>query len=264
MVELVERMRLRAPAAALSVLLALGLGACGSSSKPSSPSHLSGSINVLAASSLTGAFTAMAKQFEASHPGTHVNLDFDSSSVLVTQIRSGAPADVFASADTSNMQKLVRAGDVAKDTVFARNRMEIAVRPGNPQHVSKVADLARPGLIVVLCAPEAPCGKYADKVLQRDHVTVKPRSREVDVKSALSKVELGDADAALVYVTDVKSAGTKVEGIEIPTGQNVDATLPIAALKHARNAALATAWVDFVTSKPGEQLLQQQYGFLAP
>lgn len=239
----------------------LALTACGSSAGKSS----GGSINVLAASSLTKAFTAFAKQFEAAHPGTHVNLSFGSSTTLAEQIKTGARADVFASADQKNMQKLESAGAVTGTPAqFAKNQMEIAVAPGNPHHVAAVADLAKPGLIVVLCASEAPCGKYADQLLQEDHVTVTPKSRELDVKSTLTKVETGDADAAIVYVTDVKAAAGKVAGVPIPTGQNVVATLPIAALKDSKNAALAKAWVDFVTSGTAQQALQQQYGFLAP
>jgi molybdate transport system substrate-binding protein len=256
-------------AAIFVVAVSLTLTACGSSSKSGAPSgstpKLSGSINVLAASSLTKAFTAFAAQFEAAHPGTKVNLSFGSSSILATQIQNGAPADVFASADTKNMQKLQTSGDVtAAPTVFAKNQMEIAVATGNPDHVAAVKDLAQPGLIVVLCASEAPCGKYADQLLARDKVKLTPRSRELDAKSTLTKVETGDADAAIVYVTDVKGASGKVDGVEIPTGQNVVATLPIATLKDTKNAALAKAWVDFVLNGNTQQTLRSQYGFLAP
>jgi molybdate transport system substrate-binding protein len=257
----------------LALTIAGGLGACGSSSKSSSTpttnangsAQLSGSITVFAASSLTSSFKDLAKQFEAAHPGTAVKLDFDSSSVLVTQIENGAPADVFASADLKNMQKLQSKGAVTTTpTVFAKNQLEIAVAPKNPKQVATVADLSKSGLIVVLCASEAPCGKYADQLLKQDKVTVAPKSREIDVTSTLSKVELGDADAALVYVTDVKAAKGKVDGVKIPNDQNVVATLPIAALKDTKNAALANAWVDFVTTSASEQTLQTQYGFLAP
>lgn len=239
----------------------LALTACGSSDGSSS----GGSINVLAGSSLTKAFTALAKQFEAAHPGTHVNLSFGSSTILAGQIQDGAPADVFASADQKNMTKLQTAGAVTgTPALLAKNQMEIAVAPGNPHGVAAVADLTKPGLIVVLCASEAPCGKYADQLLEQDHVTITPKSRELDVASTLTKVESGDADAAIVYVTDVKGARGRVDGVQIPTGQNVVATLPIAALKDSKNAALAKAWVDFVTSDTSKQTLQQQYGFLAP
>ena len=220
---------------------------------------------MLAASSLTEAFTTLGKQFESAHPGTKVNLDFSSSSTLAEQIQQGAPADVFASADTDNMQKLQTSGDVTgTPTVFAKNQMEIAVQKGNPDHVTTVSDLAKPSLIVVLSASEAPCGKYADQLLAQNHVTVTPKSRELDVKSTLTKVETGDADASIVYVTDVKSADGQVDGVTIPTSQNVVATLPIATLKGSKNAALAKEWVEFVTSQSSEKTLQQQYGFLAP
>lgn len=245
------------------------LAGCGSSAKTGSSTTSNGSgtgsINVLAGSSLTKAFTALASEFEAAHPGTHVNLNFAGSSTLAAQIQNGAPADVFASADQKNMQKLQDAGLVTgTPTVFAKNQMEIAVAPGNPDHIATVADLAKPGLIVVLCASQVPCGTYADQLLEQNHVIVTPKSRELDAKSTLTKVETGDADAAIVYVTDVKGAEGKVDGVEIPTGQNVVATLPIAALKETKNAALAKAWVDFVTSSATEQTLQRQYGFLAP
>jgi molybdate transport system substrate-binding protein len=255
-------------AAVVGCVLTIALAACGSSSKRSTPKtsrNSPGSINVLAASSLTKAFTALATQFEAAHAGAKVNLNFAGSSTLSAQIQSGAPADVFASADTKNMQKLQTSGDVTTTpAVFAKNTMEIAVSPGNPHHVATVAGLAKPGLIVVLCAAEAPCGKYADQLLKLDRVALKPKSREIDAKSTLTKVQTGDADAAIVYVTDVKGAAGKVDGVAIPNGQNVVASLPIATLKHSKNAALAKAWVDFVTSSATEQTIQQQYGFLAP
>jgi len=253
-------------AVATAIVLALALGTCGSSSKSGTPADAgSGSIDVLAASSLTKAFTALGSEFEAAHAGTKVNFNFASSATLVEQIRNGAPADVFASADQKNMQKLQDAGAVmGTPVVFAKNQMEIAVEPGNPKHIAKVADLAKAGLIVVLCAAEAPCGKYADQLLAQDKVTLIPKSREIDAKSTLTKVQTGDADAAIVYVTDVKGAAGKVDGVEIPAGQNVLATLPIAELKDAKNAALAKEWVDFVTSRNSEKLLQRQYGFLAP
>ena len=254
-----------------ATVLAFALAACSSSSKSTAPTTTagnaapSGSMTVLAASSLTKAFTALASQFESTHPGSKVSLNFASSSTLVEQIQNGAPADVFASADQKNMQKLQDAGDVAgTPSVFAKNQMEIAVAPGNPHHISTVADLAKSGLIVVLCASEAPCGKYADQLLTQDHVTLTPKSREVDAKSTLTKVQTGDADAAIVYVTDVKGASGKVDGVVVPAGQNVIATLPIAALKASKNAALAKEWVDFVTSSTNEKTLQDQYGFLAP
>ena len=216
-------------------------------------------------SSLTKAFTDFAKEFQTLHPGTEIKLNPGSSTTLAEQIQGGAPADVFASADTKNMQKLQSGGQVtATPTVLAKNQMEIAVEPGNPKKITSVADLAKSGLTVVLCASEAPCGKYADQVLAKNNVTVTPKSREVDAASTLTKVSTGNADAAIVYVTDVKGAGSSVDGVVIPTDQNVVATLPIAALKDSKNAALADAWVQFVTSPAQQQKLQSTYGFLAP
>jgi molybdate transport system substrate-binding protein len=258
----------RAARGAIALVLAMGLAACSSSSKSTSngaSNNLSGSIQVFLGSSLTKAFTDFAKEFEDAHPGTSIKLNPGSSTTLAAQIQSGADADVFASADTKNMTKLQDGGEVtAKPVVFAKNQMEIAVEPGNPKKVKTVQDLASPNLIVVLCASEAPCGKYADQVLAQNNVKVTPKSRELDAASTLAKVSSGNADAAIVYVTDVKGAGSEVEGVEIPTDQNVVATLPIAPLKDSKNAALAQAWVDFVTAPAQEQKLQDQYGFLAP
>jgi molybdate transport system substrate-binding protein len=253
----------------LLIAAALMLGACSSSSKSSSSSTTTASgqtLNVFGAASLTGAFTALGKTFESAHPGTKVNFDFDSSTILSQQIQDNpGKADVFASADEKNMQKLQTAGEVTgAPTVFAKNQMEIAVEPGNPKKVTTVAGLAAPGLIVVLCASEAPCGKYADQLLAQDNVKVTPKSRELSATSTLGKVSSGDADAAIVYVTDVKGAPGDVDGVVIPTSQNVVATLPIAALKNSKNATLANEWVKFVTSSASEQTLQQQFGFLAP
>jgi len=252
--------------AAIAFVLATSLAACGSSSKSSGSSgDLSGSIQVFFGSSLTKAFTQFAKDFEDAHPGTTIKLNPGSSTTLAEQIQSGADADVFASADTKNMKKLQDGGQVtATPIVFAKNEMEIAVEPGNPKKVKTVQNLANPNLIVVLCAAEAPCGKYADQVLEQNNVTVTPKSRELDAAATLTKVSSGNADAAIVYVTDVKGAGSDVDGVAIPTDQNVVATLPIAALKDTKNAALADAWVKYVTAPAQEQALQQTYGFLAP
>src|SRR5262249_37910332 len=228
-------------------------------------SDLSGSIQVYFGSSLTKAFTEFAKEFQDAHPGTEIKLNPGSSTTLAEQIQSGADADVFASADTKNMTKLQDGGEVtATPVVLAQNQMEIAVEPGNPKQVKTVQDLANKSLIVVLCASEAPCGKYADQVLEQNNVTVTPKSRELDAAATLTKVSSGNADAAIVYVTDVKGAGSEVEGVAIPTDQNVVATLPIAPLKDSKNAALAQAWVDFVTAPAQEQKLQDQFGFPPP
>jgi molybdate transport system substrate-binding protein len=253
-----------------AVLLATACGgddddnAGAASSAPSTAAPLDGSINVFAASSLTGAFSELAKQFENANPGTSVEsgLNFAGSSDLVNSIQEGAPADAFASADESNMQKLVDAGSVEGTAqVFARNQLAIAVEPGNPLGITSLADLAHSDVKVVLCDSSVPCGKYADQALSAAGVTVTPVSREANVKDTLGKV--GEADAAVVYVTDVKS-DSQVEGVAIPPDQNVIATLPIASLKDASNPELAAAWVEYVMSPQAQQILQEDFGFLAP
>jgi molybdate transport system substrate-binding protein len=250
----------------LCVAIAAGavlLSACGSDKKagPATGSKLSGSITVLAASSLTNGFTALGTEFEAANPGTKITFDFGSSSDLENQIEQGAPGDVFASADQKNMDKVVKAGDNAgPPSNFARNKLEIAVEKGNPRHVATLNDLTRGGLSVVLCDATVPCGKFADQVLSNAKVTLTPKSREQSAKATLSKVELGEADAAIVYVSDVASSG-KVEGVVIPDAVNALTTLPIVELKGSGNAALSAAWVAFVLAHESE--LVAKYGFLA-
>jgi molybdate transport system substrate-binding protein len=250
---------------ALIVLVAsaaLALAGCGGSSEGSSSapaasgsSRLSGSITVFAAASLTGAFTDLGKRFEAANPGTKVTFSFGPSSGLATQITNGAPADVFASASAKNMDQVVAAKDASSPVTFANNVMEIAVPPGNPAKIATVADLANSRNKVVLCAADVPCGATALKVFQNAKVTVKPVSEEVDVKSTLAKVELGEADAGVVYVTDVLAAGDKVKGIEIPADVNASTSYPIAPLTGSKNAALATAFCDYIVSADGRQVL---------
>jgi molybdate transport system substrate-binding protein len=232
----------------------------GSGSTTSTQPALEGGITVLAASSLTKGFTALGAEFEAANPGTKVTFSFGSSSELETQIEQGAPADVFASADQKNMEKLVAANANAGDPVdFAKNKLEIAVEKGNPKQIATLADLNKSGTVVVLCDPSVPCGKFADEVLANAGVTITPASREASVKATLSKVELGEADAAIVYVSDVASSG-KVDGVEIPDDVNVITTLPVVTLEDAKNSAVAQAWVDFVIAHESE--LVDSYGFL--
>jgi molybdate transport system substrate-binding protein len=244
---------------------ALALAGCsGDDDDSTTASHPTGDITVFAASSLSEGFTQLGKDFEAEFLGTKVTFSFGSSSELVTQIQNGAPADAFASADEANMKKLTDAKLTATaPATFAHNRLAIAVAPGNPKNVTGLSDLARSNLNVVLCAAEVPCGKYADEALANAGVTVAVKSREPSVKATLAKVELGEADAAIVYVTDVKASG-KIDGADIPDAQNVVATLPIAALKDAGNADLAGEWVAYVTQPASEKKLQHDFGFLAP
>lgn len=257
-----------------TAVLAAGLTGCGatkdgasvsSSSSPSSTSarSLSGHITVFAAASLRESFTELGRQFETAHPGTKVTFSFAASSALATQIISGAPADVFASASQKNMHQVETAGDASKPKAFARNDMEIAVPPTNPGNVSSVGDLAKSTVKTALCQPQVPCGSVARKVFTNAKVKVKPVTLEPDVKSVLSKVELGEVDAGVVYVTDVQAAGDKVKGVEIPHDVNASTDYPIAALAKAANSATASAFVEFVLSAHGQNVLTAA-GFQKP
>jgi molybdate transport system substrate-binding protein len=244
-------------AVAASVVLG---GSAAASTKP----RLSGSITVSAASSLTAAFNQIATRFEKVHKGTTINFNFGSSATLVTQIQGGAPADVFASADLTNMDKLVSTGYVvATPTIFAKNTMEIAVKPGNPQHISSLSDLQTAGTIA-MCAATAPCGIYAANVLSRAQVTIPATSitRAPDAASTIAQVSNGDAVAAIVYVSDVDAAGSAVSGVTIPSTQNVTAVYPMAPLASSSNPKLAKAFVAYVASRAGEKVLTK-YGFIA-
>jgi molybdate transport system substrate-binding protein len=219
-------------------------------------------VNVFAAASLTAAFQSVGAAFEKALPAVKIQFNFGGSSTVVQQIQQGAPADVFASADEGNMQKLTD-GKALSGTaqIFARNRLQIAVGPGNPKHIAGLADLATPGLTIALCGPTVPCGHYAAEAFAKAGVRVPPASQEVDVKAVLSKVSMGEADAGIVYVTDVRAAGGKAEGVDIPEAHNVVARYPIAVLKSAPNAAAAAAFVDFVLSPEGQRVLAS-FGFL--
>lgn len=266
---------------ALTVLfgvIAFGLAGCGSgstaagpssgtgtsaSASTSAPAPLSGDITVLAAASLTESFTTLAQQFETANPGVKVTLSFAASSALATQITSGAPADVFASASTKTMDAVVAAGAAVHPTVFARNAMEIAVPRANPGKVTGVDSLAGADVKTALCQPQVPCGSTAEKVFTNAKVTVKPVTLEPDVKSVLSKVQLGEVDAGVVYVTDVLAAGDKVTGVRIPADVNASTSYPIVALAKSANAAAAAAFVDHVLSPVGASVLTAA-GFQQP
>jgi molybdate transport system substrate-binding protein len=223
----------------------------------------SGDITVFAAASLTESFESIAKQFEQRYPDVDVKLNFDSSSNLAAQIQQGAPADVFASADEANLRKTIDSDDVtATPVTFAKNRLEIAVEKGNPKKIKGLADLADSGLVVVLCADEVPCGRYAAEAFAKAGVTVSPASKEENAKATLSKVSLGEADASVVYVTDVK-AEKGVSGVRVPNAQNVIATYPMATVDESQNATAARAWLRFVQSKAGQNTLKK-FGFLPP
>ncbi len=265
-----RRSALTLTAVASAGLLLAGCGSSttsASSSKPSasgsSSSALSGTVNVFAAASLKEAFTKLGRQFEAAHPGTKVVFNFGPSSGLATQINAGAPADVFASASTKNMDQVVTTGSAASPTSFASNVMEIAVPPKNPANVTQLSDLARSTVKVALCQKAVPCGATAEKVFTNAKLTVTPVTQEVDVKSVLAKVSLGEVDAGVVYVTDVLAAGDKVKGIEIPTDVNASTKYPIATLTKAPNKAPAQAFTDYVLSADGASVLTAA-GFAKP
>jgi molybdate transport system substrate-binding protein len=228
-------------------------------------SNPTGSITVSAASSLTEVFTQLGREFQKRFKGTTVTFNFGSSTTLETQIQQGAPADVFASADTTNMDKLSAAGDVSdKPVVFAHNLLEIAVAKGNPKKIKTLADTLKPGVQLVLCAATVPCGKFALQAYQQAGLTVPRVPTGQDVKATLSNVSLGTADAAVVYVTDVKAAKGKVAGVVIPAAQNVVATYPIAVVKSSANAATASTFVKYVALSPAARATLLKFGFLKP
>lgn len=259
----------------VALVVVVVAAACSSSSsstakpKPSSTTgaapKVAGSVTVSAASSLTGAFTKIGADFHTAHPRATVTLNFGSSATLATQIQQGAPTDVFASADQSNITVLTSAGLAAgAPTVFARNRLEIVTKPGNPKHVTTLADLAQVGT-VSLCAETVPCGKYAAQALTTAGVTIPVGSitRGQDAKATLAAVAAGDAAAAIVYVTDAKSAAATVASVVIPDAQNVVASYPIVVLKAAAGSAAARAFVAYVRSAAGQATLRS-FGFLPP
>lgn len=225
---------------------------------------MSGDVTVFAAASLTDAFTDIGDAFAAANPRATVTFNFAGSSALATQINEGAPADVFASADADNMAKVTDGSDDAPESVvFTTNAAEIVVEAGNPEGITGVADLQNDDLIVVQCAPEVPCGRYATQIFARAGVTVTPRSFEENVKGVVTKVSLGEADAGIVYRTDVAAAGSDTEGVEIPAEINVVAGYPIALVEGASNVGGAMAFIEFVNGEQGQEILAS-YGFVAP
>jgi len=257
---------MRPPPTLLIALLALA--SCGGGSPKSSTSDStappSGTITVFAASSLTDAFGRVGDELTSRYPGTRVTFNFGSSSTLATQIVNGAPADVFASADDVNLRKVAHAGLVeGSASVFATNRLQIAVAPGNPKRITSLADLARPDLVVVLAAPSVPAGAYALEALGKAGVTLIPASQELDVRAVLNKVALGEADGGIVYVTDVMSAARRVTGVDIPEGQQVVARYPVATIRDSRNQHLSSLFVEFLLGSDGQRALDS-FGFSRP
>lgn len=216
-------------------------------------------LRVFAAASLAEPFRAL----DADWKGQPLQLQLAASSALVVQIQEGAPADVIATADPPTMQRLVDAKQVETPSLFARNRLVIAVEKGNPKGVTKLADLARADLLVVLAAPEVPAGRYAKELLGHAGVAVAPRSLEENVKAVLTKVALGEADAGIVYASDVRAAGDRVAAIEVPEAAKVEVTYWIAPLRAAESLAAAREFVALVLSPKGRSALEKA-GFAAP
>lgn len=267
--------RALALAGALSLAAATGCSSSGagsggapaaaaSSGASASAAALSGTVTVFAAASLTGTFTQLGKDFEAAHPGVTVKFNFGGSDALAASIVSGAPADVFAAASTTTMSTVTKAGDATgTPTVFVKNQLEIAVPPGDPKGIKTLSDLTKPGIKVALCATTVPCGAAAVKAEAAGNVKITPVTLETDVKAALTKVELGEVDAALVYQTDVKAAGGKVQGEDFAEAAKAINTYPIVVLKDAPDATAAQAFVAFVLSAPGRDVLAAA-GFQSP
>ncbi|OPG05119.1 molybdate ABC transporter substrate-binding protein [Streptomyces sp. GKU 895] len=239
-------------------------GSSAPSGSASASGKLSGEVTVFAAASLKESFETLGKQFEKAHPGTKVTFSFGGSDALAASITGGAPADVFASASPKTMKIVTDAGDNAGEpATFVRNQLEIATLPGNPDKVASLKDLTDSDLKVVLCDRTVPCGAAAEKALTASRLKLTPVSYEEDVKSALNKVVLKEADAALVYKTDVKAAGDKVEGVEFPESADAINDYPITLLKESQNTATAKAFIALVQSAEGQQVLTSA-GFLKP
>ena len=271
--------RRRTLLAVVFALVALLAAACSSSSSstaaaPSSTpaaagsasaaGKVTGTVVVFAATSLKDAFDKVGAQFEAANPGVTVKFNYNGSSSLATSITQGAPADVFASAATKNMKTVTDASLASSSPkIFARNTGEIMVEKGNPKHITSVSQLANPAIKVVVCAPEVPCGAVATAIFKNAGVTVKPVSQETNVGGVVTKVTLGEADAGIVYVTDVKANEGKAAGVTIPANQNDVTEYPIAELKDAPNTAGGAAFMSYVLGPQGQAVLAS-FGFQPP
>ena len=269
--------RRRTLLAVVFALVALLAAACSSSSSSSAAAPASsaasnsaaaakptGTLVVFAATSLTDAFNKIGDQFEAANPGVTVKFNYQGSSSLATSINQGAPADVFASAAPSNMKTVTDAGEASSTPKnFATNSGEIMVEKGNPKHITSVSNLSNSAIKTVVCAPEVPCGQVATAIFKNANVTVKPVSEETNVGGVVTKVTLGEADAGIVYVTDVKANADKATGVTIPADQNDTTEYPIAELKSAPNPTAAAAFISYVLGPKGQAVLTS-FGFQPP
>ncbi len=249
------------------VMLALVIAACGDSAGDASTTTagtgVEGEVLVSAAASLTDAFAEVEAAFEDANPGVDVVLNLGPSSGLREQILEGAPADVFASANTSNMDQVVEAGENASEPeIFVTNLLQIAVPTGNPGGVVGLDDFANEALLIGLCAEDVPCGDFGRQALEKAGVTPSIDTNEPDVRALLTKIEAGELDAGITYVTDVLSTDG-AEGVDIPEEFNVVAEYPIATLASAPNPDGGAAFVEFVLSEAGQEILTS-YGFTSP
>jgi molybdate transport system substrate-binding protein len=219
-------------------------------------------ITVLAASSLTGSFTDLGQAFEKAHPGVTVKFAFDSSATLAQEATQGAPADVLATADTTTMAS-AKAAQAASPRVFATNVMVLATPAANPAGITRFGDLDKSSVKFVMCVPTAPCGVVGQALLAQDHITGKPVSQEVDVKSVLATLTEGEADAGIVYTTDAVAAGSAVKAMTIPGSARQTTSYPIAPLTQSKHSSLAQEFVDMVLSTQGQAVLRKA-GFGAP
>ncbi|WP_406501902.1 molybdate ABC transporter substrate-binding protein [Streptomyces sp. NBC_01590] len=256
----------RTAAAVITAALLLPLAACGSgddSEKDATgkPAPSGARLTVLAAASLTDVFKTAGAAYEKEHPGTKVTFSFAGSQELAAQVKQGAPADALVTADTKTMDGLK--SDTATSTVIAKNRLVIATREGNPEKIAGLKDLTDPGLKVVLAAPEVPVGRYSKQVLDAQKLDVKPVSQEPNVRAVLSKVELGEADAGIVYRTDAATATDKVDAVDIPDAQNAVASYPAATLRQSKNTEAATAFVKWLSTPQAQKILRSA-GFQQP
>ena len=253
-------MSLAARVMGVAAVVGLTVAGCGSSDDSGSD----GALIVFAAASLKKSFTEIGEQYKADNPRADIEFSFAGSSDLVTQLTQGAPADVFASADTTNMDKVADAGLLAGQPVdFASNTLTIVAAPGNPKKIASFADLRRPGLSVVVCAPQVPCGSATEKVEKATGVRLDPVSEESQVTDVLGKVTSGEADAGLVYVTDARAAGDNVASVNFPESADAVNTYPIAALEQSKQPELARKFVDLVTREAGQKVLGAA-GFAKP
>ncbi len=247
----------RSPTVVLTAACVVGVVAgCGSEPAGAAGAGVTGDITVFAAASLKSTFTELGAEFAVAHPGAKVVFTFAGSSDLATQISQGAPADVFASADTRNMDKVTSAGGAAGVPVtFATNVLEIVTPRGNPAGIGSFADLARPGVKVVLCAPQVPCGAAAKTVSDATGTTISPVSEESSVTDVLGKVRSGEADAGLVYATDVAGARDTVTGVPFPAARTAVNTYPVVALRGSKAPGTAAAFAAFVAGEQGRKVL---------